>query len=111
MEVSSPSMTFEKEDPKSSNSNTNVSESNVCAKELEALRTELAEAKKTIELLTSEKHSLETTVSQLREEIDTLKLNQAEKAHQEPTADAQTECHVSVQDSHVQSENTEQTEA
>ncbi len=63
-------MTFEKEEPKASNSNSNVSESNGNSKELEALRVELAEAKVTIESLASEKSNLEFTVSQLTEEIN-----------------------------------------
>lgn len=107
-------MTFEKEESKASNSNSNVSESNASSKELDALRVELAEAKVTIESLASEKLSLESTVSQLREEINSLMLNLAEKNHHEPSVDAQTECHVSVQDSQVQSESTaaaEQTDA
>ena len=118
MEVSSPSMTFEKEEPKSSNSNSNNSESNGNSKEVEALTAELAEAKKTIESLNSEKESLESTVAQLRDEIDALKLKNVEENHHESTVDAQTECpQVLVQDSQVQSEiiehaeSTEQTDA
>jgi len=110
MEASTSSMTFDKEDQKSSDNNTNVSISQAFSKELEDLKTELAEAKKTIESLNSEKDSLESTVNQLREEISSLNCN-LEKNHHEPTVDAQTECQVSVQDSQVQSESTEQTDA
>lgn len=102
-------MTFEKEEQ---NTNNNQSESNYSPKDFEALKAELAEAKKTIESLTYEKEELESTVDQLKEELDSLKANLAEKNHHEPTADAQTECQVSVQDSQVQSESTtEQTDA
>jgi len=107
MESPVSSMTFEKEEPKqatASDSSSQIHEAT--AKELQSLKAELSEAKKTIAGLTLEKTNLENTVAELKAEIDSLKLKCDQQI--QPTVDAQTECEAKpVQDSEVQSEKQE----
>jgi len=83
-------MTFDKEESKPS-INSGSSEAQNYSKEISFLKEELAEAKKVIETLTSEKSALEGYVIELKNQIQSL-MNENSQSHHESTVDAETVC-------------------